>query len=324
MDHQDETTTDGSPAFDRGPERLYLVGLAGPDAGLEFHLNRPTMILGRGPGASLIVTDSSVSRRHVKVLLVPDSAAPASRRAQVIDLQSTNGVFVNGDRVARALLQPGDKVLVGKTVFRLEHRDNFDIAFYDRLHQMATTDPLTGAGNRWALQQELERQEGERLRYNRSFSVLIIDVDNLKEINRVCGHGGGDQALRAVGAVILQSLRDSDRVFRYGGDEFVVLLAQSDLAGADTVAERIRAGVESLLFEHLGQVVLLRVSIGGAEAAGPALLERADKALFEAKSSGRNQVRFNTEPTPRTTTARLDGDKPPESRTSTPEQETVR
>lgn len=308
MDDQDNTTAKTLAEFEPGPERLYLVGLTGPDAGVEFHLNRPSMVLGRGPGASLLVSDGASSRRHVKVLLIPDPLSPANRRVQIVDLQSTNGLFVNGERVSRAILQSGDKMAVGKTMFRLERRDNFDAAFYDRLHQMATTDPLTGAGNRWSLEQELERQESERERYNRIFSLIIIDIDHFKQVNQRCGHSGGDQALRSVGAVILANLRDSDRVFRYGGDEFVVLLAQSDGAGAERVAERIRAGVESLVFQHLEKPVPLTVSIGGAEAGGTGLLERADKALFDAKNEGRNRVHFNKDTSTKITTARLDKD----------------
>lgn len=307
-DQDDSVVTKGTPEFEPGPERLYLVGLTGPDAGVEFHLNRPSMVLGRGPGASLIVGDTAASRRHVKVLLIPDPQTPTNRRVQLVDLQSTNGLFVNGERISRAVLHPGDKVAVGKTMFRLERRDNFDAAFYDRLHQMATTDSLTGAGNRWSLEQELERQESERERYNRIFSLIIIDIDHFKQVNQRCGHSGGDQALRAVGAIILANLRDSDRVFRYGGDEFVVLLAQSDAAGAQRVAERIRAGVEGLVFEHLEKQVPLTVSIGGAEAGGAGLLERADKALFDAKSEGRNRVAFNTDAATKVTTARLQKD----------------
>lgn len=305
QDDTEDTTIKAAPEFEPGPERLFLVGLTGPDAGVEFPLNRPTMVLGRGPGASLVTNDSAASRRHLKIVLVPDPDQPQSYRVQIHDLQSTNGVYVNGERITKALLQNGDKVAVGKTMFRLEARDNFDAAFYQRLHQMATTDPLTGAGNRWALEQELERQESERARYNRSFSLIIVDIDRFKQVNQRCGHSGGDQALRTIAAVIHANLRDSDRVFRYGGDEFVALLAQTDAGGALRVAERIRAGVEALRFEHLDKVVPLTVSIGGAEGGHADLLERADRALFEAKSMGRNTVKFSATPPAKIQTAKI-------------------
>lgn len=294
-DDNANTTTEEPSELASGPERLYLVGLTGPDAGVEFHLDRAAMVLGRGPGASLVVSDGAASRRHAQLLVVPDPAAHARRVVQVDDLESTNGLFVNGKRVSRATLQSGDKLAVGKTVFRLERRDDFDAAFYDRLRQMATTDALTGTGNRWSLAQELKRQESERQRYNRIFSIIIIDVDHFRRVNERCGHGGGDQALRAVAAVIAANLRDSDRLFRYGGDEFVVLLASTDAAGARRVAERIRGSVETLVFEHLAETVPLAVTIGGAEAGAPDVVDRADRALFLAKSEGRNRVRFDTD-----------------------------
>src|SRR5207237_5282454 len=114
----------------------------------------------------------------------------------------------------RRVLRGGEKILVGKTVLRFERRDSFDTAFYGRLQQMATTDPLTGLGNRLALAQELERQDSERVRYDRPFAVSVIDLDHFKHVNDRWGHAAGDHVLQQVAALILSSLRDSDRGFR--------------------------------------------------------------------------------------------------------------
>jgi diguanylate cyclase (GGDEF)-like protein len=277
--------------YDPGPERLVLLGVAGPGAGLEFMLSRPVSILGRGPGASLVLQDPSASRRHLKLVLVADPVRPAHRLLLCQDLQSTNGLRVNGRKVKRKLLRGGEKILVGRTVFRFERRDSFDAAFYGRLQQLATTDALTGVGNRLALTQELERQDAERERYGRPYSVLLTDLDDFKDVNDHRSHAAGDQVLREVASIILANLRGSDRAFRYGGDEFVAILAETDGEGAAVVAERIRSGIESTTVRYAGEAIRVTASIGVAEASDDDILTRADRALYKAKRAGRNCVR---------------------------------
>lgn len=277
--------------YEPGPDRLVLVGLDGPGAGLEFALARPSSVLGRGPGASLVVQDSRASRRHCKITLLPDPVRPTRKLALLEDMRSTNGVRVNGRTVHRRILRGGEKILVGRTVFRFERRDSFDAAFYGRLQQMATTDPLTGVGNRFGMAQEMERQESERVRYDRPYTVLLVDLDHFKKVNDRWGHAAGDQVLREVAAAILSNLRDADRAFRYGGEEFVVILAETRLEGAAHFAERIREGVEAAEVRHEDEVIRSTVSIGVAEAGEGDVLDHADRALYRAKRSGRNRVR---------------------------------
>lgn len=288
--------------YEPGPERLVLVGLAGPGAGTEFVLSRPSSVLGRGPGASLVLSDLRASRRHLKITLLPDPVRPTRRVALIEDMRSTNGVRVNGRTVANKVLHGGEKVLVGRTVFRFERRDSFDAAFYGRLQQLATTDPLTGVGNRLAMAQEMERQESERIRYDRPYTLLVVDVDHFKRVNDRWGHATGDQVLRKVAGAVLANLRDSDRAFRYGGEEFVVILAETRLDGAVALAERIREGVEAAQIRYEEDVVRVTVSVGIAEASADDVLDHADRALYRAKRAGRNRVR--AAPAPRLQGAR--------------------
>lgn len=284
-------TIRGEIRYEPGPERLALVGLTGPGAGLEFVLSRPASVLGRGPGASLVVPDPKASRRHLKLLLLPDPVRPTRRIVMLQDLQSTNGVRVDGRSVAKRMLRGGEKILVGGTVLRFERRDAFDAAFYGRLQQMATTDPLTGVGNRLALAQEMERQEAERERYKRPYAVLLVDLDHFKAVNDRFGHGAGDQTLREVASVILRNLRNADRIFRYGGEEFVAILPETDLEGAVFVGERVRRGVAGASFRADKKSVRMTVSVGAAQAGAGDVLVRADHALYAAKRAGRNRVK---------------------------------
>jgi len=289
-------TAASSLDYDPGPEQLVLVGLTGPGAGAEFILARPASILGRGPDASLVLKDPKVSRRHLKVMVVPDPEHASGHTVLIQDLGSTNGVRVDGQKIEQQRLRGGEKILVGNTVLRFERRDSFDAAYNDRLQNMALTDPLTGAGNRFAMAQEMERQEAIRARYGRSYSLLLVDIDHFKEINDRIGHELGDRVLRGVVGHILAQLREADRVFRYGGDEFLVVLVETDQPGAALVAERIRASLQASVFSHEDGPQRVTVSIGVAEARDSKVLDQTDGALYQAKRAGRNCVRVAPEP----------------------------
>jgi diguanylate cyclase (GGDEF)-like protein len=280
-------------AFRAGTERLVLLAIDGPAVGLEFTLNRPSAILGRGRGASLNLPDSAVSRLHVKLTLVPDASRAGRPNVLLQDLESTNGVKVNGIAVKRRVLKGGEKILVGKTVLRLERRDAYDAAFYGRLQKLATTDPLTGVGNRLSLAQEMERQESEWIRYGRPYGLLLVDLDHFKRVNDRWGHAAGDQVLRGVATTIASSLRGPDRAFRYGGEEFIVTLSETDRQGLLAVAERIRAAVAATPVKFKDHSFRLTVSIGGAAGGTEDPITLADRALYQAKRRGRNRSVLN-------------------------------
>lgn len=158
----------------------------------------------------------------------------------------------------------------------------------------ATTDPLTGAGNRTALE-DTTKQELENLRrYDRPFSIALIDLDRFKQINDRYGHAAGDAVLKAVATHIQQNSRATDRFFRFGGEEFVLVMATTDNEGALINAERLRAMIAGLSCVFDNTDIPVTMSIGLASAHGDddlrSLLHRADQALYTAKASGRNCV----------------------------------
>lgn len=158
----------------------------------------------------------------------------------------------------------------------------------------ATTDPLTGAGNRTALE-ETAKQELENLRrYDRPFSIALIDLDRFKQINDRYGHAAGDAVLKAVATHIQQNSRATDRFFRFGGEEFVLVMATTNNEGAVINAERLRAMIAGLACVTEGKEIPITMSVGLASARQGddlrSLLHRADQALYRAKASGRNRV----------------------------------
>ncbi len=168
-----------------------------------------------------------------------------------------------------------------------------------RLAELAAVDPLTGLANRRRFDEVLDRTWRQASRGGRQVSLAVIDVDFFKRYNDHYGHGSGDRALRAVADAIAGTLRRSgDLAARYGGEEFVVVMPDTDAAVASALAETIRLKVAALGLEHARSAATdhLTVSVGGttitpaAGLAAAAALERADRALYQAKHGGRNRV----------------------------------
>ena len=155
----------------------------------------------------------------------------------------------------------------------------------------ARTDDLTDLPNRRALDEEIAHALAAARRNGRPFAIVMVDVDRFKFINDTHGHGVGDATLAAFAQRLAGALREPDRAFRYGGEEFCVLLADTDLAGARTLAERARAHV---MRPFDGTMRALTASFGVTawqlEDTGDTLFRRADRALYAAKANGRNRV----------------------------------
>jgi len=157
----------------------------------------------------------------------------------------------------------------------------------------AYQDPLTGLGSRRALEMTMERDIGLAARHQYPVSVLVIDVDFFKKINDTYGHSIGDKVLRATARAIQTELRLTDPAFRYGGEEFVVILNKTGLKGALGLAERIREHIADNALQITGKTINVTVSVGIATVEPgddmSSLFERADRALYQAKCSGRNR-----------------------------------
>lgn len=168
---------------------------------------------------------------------------------------------------------------------------------YQSALSLSLQDSLTGVGNRAALDAALHRELRLAERYSSDFSLLLVDVDHFKQVNDCFGHSLGDQALKQVASSIQRMCRESDLLFRYGGEEFVVLLSKTDHAGARVIAERIRQGVEeqvSLSDGRQTQAITVSIGIGVRRPEGEpsihSLFDQADRALYRAKREGRNRV----------------------------------
>ena len=167
-----------------------------------------------------------------------------------------------------------------------------------QLARQARTDPLTGLGNRLQLWEDLDALHGRAARYGHHYALALCDVDRFKLHNDTYGHLAGDEVLRRVAGVLGEECRSGDRAYRYGGEEFLVLLPEQPPEGATLAVERLRRAVERLALPHAtnppGGVVTLSAGVTvlppGEQKDTEALLREADAALYRAKELGRNRV----------------------------------
>ena len=229
--------------------------------------------------AQLVTADPSFTRQPVQALLLPLVSA-GRVDAVVVVVRDATQVFTPAERELLATFAP-----VAASARELAARTQAAV-------DASQLDPLTGAGNRRQLEKHLEvvLREGA----GGSTGFFMIDLDHFKRVNDTYGHPAGDAMLRNVCATIRAAVRPTDGVYRYGGEEFCVLLPSTDLTETHDIAERVRAAVAGASYDvGVGQLLSATASVGIAatgDTDGDALISRADRALYQAKAGGRNQV----------------------------------
>lgn len=166
---------------------------------------------------------------------------------------------------------------------------------YQQAVKAATKDALTGLYNRAAMDDSLERELKLAKRHGAPISLIVLDIDHFKRINDSLGHACGDIAIKALANILHKTARASDLLFRYGGEEFVMVLPNTDITGASLLAERLRQIVEAHQCTCLeGETLSMTVSLGVCEAhtddGAHSLFLRADEALYASKQGGRNRT----------------------------------
>ena len=279
------------PARSGGPDMAILRVTAGQDI-LRFAVVRDVVELGRDETCGLSLSDSSVSRRHARVWT-------EGGVARLEDLGSRNGTFLNGQRVAGEAIQlsRGDRLEVGTVPLRFDLVSPDELAHLQGVVERLTAsgrDPLTGLLTRAYLDDRLPEVVGECERAGRPLSALFVDVDHFKAINDRFGHAIGDDVLRQVARVLAYAVRGGEACVRYGGEELVVVLDGANESRAVVTADRLRYLVESHEWAAVVRGLAVTISCGVAQwRTGESVrqwLDRADRAVYVAKSLGRNSV----------------------------------
>ena len=273
-DKKDETATKPAvpPESDKEQKRnlAYLVVLAGVSAGEMFKLQKDKTVVGRGPNVGVRLNDEGVSREHC------------------------------------AFVRDGDKIMVGSsTILKFTYHDYLDEVFQRQMYESALRDGLTKVFNKKYFTDYLEKEFAFASRHGGPLALIFLDIDFFKKINDTHGHPAGDFVLAELSQMMGGLLRTEDVLARFGGEEFTILCRGSDLSGARIVAERVRKAVEERKFTFGGKDIPVTVSLGvvaipeSGVGDHNAFLAAADKALYEAKRSGRNRVCLHgTEKTP--------------------------
>ena len=241
----------------------------------------------------LIITDVMMPRMNGYELAQRIRSNPRTKFIPVI-MQTAAGRRVEDLRRASEvgalgyITDPTDlDLLLARTRTLLEFK-----AYLDVCEEAAFTDHLTGLANRRRFERQLEREVNRTLRLEHPFSLMMIDIDNFKRLNDTFGHDMGDEAIRRIGKVLSEGTRGIDLAARIGGEEFAVLLVETELPRGLEVAERLRLAIRDL---SIPPVDYLTASFGVAECPSSAqtstdILKAADNLLYQAKRSGRDRV----------------------------------
>jgi len=300
LDFEEEEITDVTQAarnveMDLLPRRAALTVLRGIEPG-RMYLLGPSSLIGRDRSADIHYDDKGLSREHARIVQTPHAHGQSSRYV-IEDLGSRNGTYVDGERVQRAELHDGARIVLSAThVLRFNLVDEIEERVSKQLFEASTRDPLTGIYNRRYLDERLAAEVSFAHRHKGMLGFLLFDIDYFKAVNDTYGHLAGDTVLRAVARRMATLIRVEDVVARYGGEEIAIVARGVPIEGLRVLAERVRRAIADLSVQHEGSAVRVMVSVGvatlqecDAHATGDLLIALADERLYRAKSTGRNR-----------------------------------
>jgi diguanylate cyclase (GGDEF)-like protein len=274
-----------------------LILIRGTPQGHRFFLTLPEMTIGRTAPADIVINDQGVSRKHALVTNKPVPGQP--NMVTLTDLGSSNGTMVNDKRLSKdqaVTLEKEDMIKLGNSILKFLPQGELEILMLGNLESAANTDPLTKIYNKRFLMEAIEAEFKRSKMLHTDLSLLFFDIDFFKKINDTHGHDAGDYVLKEFTSLIRSKyLREKDVFGRYGGEEFIILLQNTPAADAAKTAERVRGAIETHPFIYDGKRLPVTTSIGVAEISSSmesaqTLIKLSDKALYEAKNSGRNKV----------------------------------
>jgi diguanylate cyclase (GGDEF)-like protein len=266
-----------------------LLVISGPDVGLRVRLHR-AMDVGRDPTCAFALRDENVSWRHVHV------EDRGSGDWALVDLSSTNGTLVNGDKVSDVLLKNGDKIVIGKTILEFQIADALREGFNTELERLLHEDELSGLWVKRRFDAQLQTVCAAVAAGSMPVvSVVVMDLDGVKAINDTHGHDMGAFVIGEAGHVLRDRLVDVGFGTRFGGDEYAAAFPETTKARAVELAEELRRAVVDHVYERGGVRVHPGMSCGVAavpedatEAEG--VFRAADQAMYRAKRAGKNRV----------------------------------
>ena len=275
----------------RGGDCLVVIYTKEPTLlGKRFVLETSPFRIGRGGENQIMLEGGSVSRKHTHIV------ERGAGSWWAVDDNSTNGTYVNDEQIPREqLLVNGDRIKVGPTIFKYLSGQDVEAQYHEEIYRMTIIDGLTQAHVKRYLLEALEKEIIRARRHDRALSFLMFDIDHFKKINDFHGHLAGDFVLKELAKIVQSRIRRDEVFARYGGEEFALVLPETDLEGAEALAEGLREKIEASRFTFQNEFIQVTVSVGvamlgEADRASVDLIQRADDKLYEAKRGGRNRV----------------------------------
>lgn len=250
---------------------------------------------GEGKALTLPLSGSPIGRAATSSQPVPLRADGDSSAGLALPLGTGVGLSVVGVLEVRSPEAPTEDLVDALETLASHAATALTAA---RLHRevelRSETDPLTRVSNRRRLESDLKSEVARSLRYGHPLSLVMVDIDHFKAVNDDFGHQTGDEVLKQVAAALTADRRETDSVYRFGGEEFAVLLRETDDVGAAEVAERLRNRIPRLVAQaNVSREVTASLgvaTVGGRIVSPEQLVAAADKALYQAKKRGRNRV----------------------------------
>jgi diguanylate cyclase (GGDEF)-like protein len=270
-----------------------LVVMRGHQVGRRYLLNEASLVLGRrAERAELVVPgDPQISSVHCRF-----ERGPGPDSWRLVDLTSTNGTFVAGQKITAVTLQDGDRIHIGETVLKFCFHDELEEEFHRQVDHLMNLDDLTGLPVQRVYQQRLQEALAHCARSQRPLSVYMMDMDGLKKLNDTHGHLVGAHSIATVGHRLGAIVHAAGgEVSRFGGDEYSAFVPNLDRAQGLALGEQLRRAVADEPIVRQSVAVNPTISIGVAHfpadgSLPEALTRRADEALYRAKAAGRNRV----------------------------------
>jgi len=248
-------------------------------------------VLGRCNGSTITLSDIGASRSHL-LIKKEDEYYLAT------DLNSTNGTEINDKKITDTYqLMDGDKIRIADTLLKFSFHDVEEVLYHQQVRALIVIDDLTQIYNKRYFSETIEKEFNFAKRNKSALSLILFDIDHFKLFNDQYGHQAGDFVLTEIAAVIKPLARNYDTFARFGGEEFAVLLRETELSAAILLANRMRELVANSKFNYKGQGLKSSISLGVATyntfndfKDQYQLISAADHYLYEAKHAGRNRV----------------------------------
>jgi len=290
----DQTASlDGDAHIQVNARHPYLIIFIGNDGGKRYKIKQGQMTVGRSPQADITIDDERISRIHCIIKWVGETII-------LEDKGSTNGTFVDSKKVSRAHLLPGVPIQMGHSVMKIEYKDDAEIRSEENLLRQVSIDPLTGIFNRQHFIKLASMEVSYACRHQLNVGVILLDIDNFKQVNDTYGHQTGDFVLARLAGIVDKITRTEDLFARYTDVEFIIM-PRDDLTEQYMFVqcERIRKAIKNYKFRFGKKSLHITISLGfhlekvkGRDFNAKLfdLIGKAERALYLAKEIGRDRT----------------------------------